>query len=246
MIRHRCRHPQLSQLQIELEQFWGDGSGFVIAGRPLLFMLCDFGTACARGRGRPRSLTPSAPLGLSAVSQISSSCLPSMAGRDRLPSPSSFPLGYDRLSTALRYYAVIRLLSSLRHLSFSSFLATAPSAEAERSPRVRTRNFPLHPRPYALPPTDIGLRSPLAGSPKGRAPLDASLSLGAEVHLRLPPDLPSRARQGCATGKDLVLQIDALVSSVLGSLRQGPMRTFTSCSAHMPGAPDPSSLRSSG
>jgi hypothetical protein len=27
VIRHRCRHPQLSQLQSELEQFWGNGSG---------------------------------------------------------------------------------------------------------------------------------------------------------------------------------------------------------------------------
>ena len=110
------------------------------------------------------------------------------------------------------------------------------SAEAERSPRVKTWNFPLHRRPYALPPTDIGLRLLTASSPKGRTPHDASLPFDAGFHLRLPPDLPSRARQGLSSGKDLVLQIDALVSSVLGSLRQGPMRTSTSCSTPMPGA----------
>ena len=55
-------------------------SSIVIAGRPLPFVLPDFGTAHGRGRGRPRSLPPSSPLGLSAVSEISSSCLsPSLA-----------------------------------------------------------------------------------------------------------------------------------------------------------------------
>ncbi len=200
-----------------------------------------------RVRSRPGSapsLTPSAPLGLSAVSQISSSCLPSSLAVTAFPPPGAFPW----VTSAFRQpCGTTRSSDSSRPFAISSFVLSGyrSSAEAERSPRVRMRNFPLHPRPYALPPTDIGLRSPLAGSPKGRTPLDASLSLGAEVHLRLPPDLPSRAHQGCATGKDLVLQIDALVSSVLGSLRQGPMRTLTSCSAPMPGAPDSSSLRSS-
>jgi len=52
-------------------------------------------------------------------------------------------------------------------------------------------------------------------------PYGASLSLGTATHLRLPPDLPSRAHQGYAAGKDLVLQIDALVSLVSSSLHQG-------------------------
>src|SRR5262245_19891653 len=59
-----------------------------------------------------------------------------------------------------------------------------------------------------------------------RTPLGASLGSGHVAHLRLPPDLPSRARQGYALGKDLVLQIDALVSSVSGSLRWGPGSDF--------------------
>jgi hypothetical protein len=33
-----------------------------------------------------------------------------------------------------------------------------------------------------------------------------------------------------ASGEGLVIQVSALVSSVSGSLRQGPGRTFTSCS----------------
>ena len=138
---------------------------------------------------------------------------------------------------ALRYNAVIRLLSSLRYLVFRSSITTA-SAEAERSPRVRTRNFPLHRRLYAFPQTDIGLRCYRPARPRAIRLVDASLSFDARFHLRLPSDPPSRARQRYASAKDLVLQIDAPALPVLGSLRQGPMRTFTSNSAPMPGAPD--------
>jgi hypothetical protein len=45
-------------------------------------------------------------------------------GRGHLPSPLATS-GWDRLSTAVRYYATIRLLSSLRHLVFRSSMATA-------------------------------------------------------------------------------------------------------------------------
>ena len=65
------------------------------------------------------------------------------------------------------------------------------SAEAERSPRVRTWNFPLHRRPYALPPADIGLRVLNASSPKGRTLHDASLPFGAWCHLRACEEIAS-------------------------------------------------------
>jgi hypothetical protein len=45
---------------------------------------------------------------------------------------------------------------------------------------------------------------------------------------------------------DLVLQADALVSSVSGFLRQGPEWTFTSCLLRLPGAPVPALTRENG
>src|SRR5713101_5160273 len=48
----------------------------------------------------------------------------SFTGRGRLPSPLAAS-GWDRLSTAFRYHATIRLLSSRRHLVFRSVVATA-------------------------------------------------------------------------------------------------------------------------
>jgi hypothetical protein len=52
-------------------------------------------------------------------------------------------LAWDRLSTAFRYYATIRLLSSLRHLVLSSSMATGGNLplEAERSLQVRNADF---------------------------------------------------------------------------------------------------------
>jgi hypothetical protein len=47
------------------------------------------------------------------------------AGRDRLPSPLISIRGLDRLSTAFRYNAIIRLLSSLHHLVLSFSVITA-------------------------------------------------------------------------------------------------------------------------
>jgi site-specific DNA recombinase len=54
----------------------------------------------------------------------------SFVGRGRLPSPR-IACGWDRLSTAVRYYATIRLLSSHRHLVVGSSMATA----CRRKPR---------------------------------------------------------------------------------------------------------------
>src|SRR5215213_2486620 len=127
--------------------------------------------------------------------QLELSCL--FAGRGLLPSPRPGGRGWDRLSTALRYYWTLRLLSSHRRLVLLSSTTTdsGPSAaEAERSPRVRTRNFVLNRRLYAQPPTDIGLRRRSPAHPRvGRLP-GASLALGSALHLGLPPDPASRPR----------------------------------------------------
>ena len=66
--------------------------------------------------------------------------------------------------------------------------------------------------------------------------IDASLSARCRVSPQTSTRPPLAGSPAFSPGKDLVLQINALVSSVLGSLRQGPKRTSTSCSAPMPGA----------
>ena len=115
--RRWCCHPQLSQVQRHLDRFWGDDSGptIVIAGRPLPFVLSVFGTARVRGRGRPRSLSPSAPFGLSAVAEISSSCLSSSLAVTAFPPPepslqvsNAFrrPCGSSRSSDSSRPFVI--------------------------------------------------------------------------------------------------------------------------------------------
>src|SRR5438309_668454 len=73
-------------------------------------------------------------------------------------------------------------------------------------------------------------------------PHGASLALDTVAHLRLPPDVPSRAHRGYATGEDLVTQIGALASSVSGSLHQGPgfglaPPVCCACQAHCSASP---------
>ena len=62
----------------------------------------------------------------------------------------------------------------------------------------------------------------------GRAPYGTSLALGSALHRQTSTRRPLAHDLGSA---------GALVSSMRGSLRQGPQRTSTSCSAPMPGAP---------
>jgi len=114
-------------------------------------------------------------------------------GRGRLPSPL-MTNGWDRLSTAFRYYATIRLLSSHHHLVFRSSMASAHRTGAERSPRVSTQNFVPTPSPIRPPARRIWASLPLASSPAG---LDASAALRFRsvryCIIRLLPDAPSRA-----------------------------------------------------
>jgi len=103
-------------------------------------------------------------------------------GRGRLPSPLAAS-GWDRLSTAFRYYATIRHLSSHHHLVFRSSMASARRAGAERSPRVSTQNFVPTPVPIRPPARRIWASLPLASSPADSdASRGASLSLGSVLH----------------------------------------------------------------
>jgi hypothetical protein len=93
---------------------------------------------------------------------------------------------------------------------------------AQQISRVRHTDFATIPSPLRL---HLRRESGFAAARRltqMRTPYGASLSFDTVAHLRLPPDIPSRAHRGFATGKDLVLQIDALVTSVSGSPRQGP------------------------
>src|SRR5262245_43782247 len=99
------------------------------------------------------------------------------------------------------------------------------AAEAGRSPRVRTQNFVPTPSPLRAPADGYRASPPHDGSPTERTPYIASLSLGSALHLRLPPDPPSRARH---TPQVAGAPAGALVTSVGGSLRQGPQRTWLS------------------
>ena len=119
------------------------------------------------------------------------------AGRGRLPSPRAVR-GWDRLSTALWYYATIRLLSSHHHLVFRFAMATAHLAEAERSPRVSTQNFVPTPSPIRPPVRRIWASLPLASSPQVRTPLTALRFRSVRYCIvGLLPDAPSRVVRCC-------------------------------------------------
>ena len=88
-------------------------------------------------------------------------------------------------------------------------------AEAERSPRVRTQNFVPTPSPLRAPADGYWASLPMASSPPGRTPLTA---------------LRFRSVRYCTLGFHQTpprgwRRANALVSLVLGSLRQGPKRT---------------------
>lgn len=127
--------------------------------------------------------------------QVPLACL--FTGRGRLPSPC-VAHGWSRLSTAFRYYATIRLLSSRRHLVVGSSMTTALHAEAERSPRVSTQNFVPTPSPIRPPVRRIWASLPLASSPQVRTPLTALRFRSVRYCIiRLLPDAPSRVLPSC-------------------------------------------------
>src|SRR5712691_2894163 len=176
------------------------------------------GTAC----GLARPCTGNGPLRAVGCfeKQVPLAC--AFTGRGRLPSPLAAS-GWDRLSTAFRYYATIRLLSSHHHLVFRSSMASARRAGAERSPRVSTQNFVPTPAPIRPPARRIWASLPLASSPAGS---DASTALRfrsvRHCIIRLLPDVPSRAartRRPCL--------IDG------GFPPSGPQEDLTYCMSHL-------------
>jgi hypothetical protein len=134
------------------------------------------------------------------------------------------PCGSTRPSDSSRLFAIS---------SFRSRWLPPTQAEAERSPRVRTQNFMPTPSPIRPPDRRIWASLPLASSPSG---LDASSALRFRSVRHSTSDFHSTLPRGLLL---LAAQPSALVSLVWGFLRQEPQRTFTSCSAPMPGAPRP-------
>ena len=205
-----------------------------------------------RRRGLTRIRSAVGPLRAVGCLAKQSELLCLLAGRGRLPSPL-LGSGLDRLSPAFRYYATIRLLSSLCHVVLSFFTATArvSAAEAERSPRVRTRNLVPTPSPLRTPPNGYRASLPTASSPRGRAP-HKRFTFRSVRHCTIgfhqtPPRGTSASRRLSASTTSAL--VSALALSVWGSLRQGPRRiSFSSYrtslitfhSAPMPGAPKPS------
>ena len=166
------------------------------------------------------------------------------AGRGRLPSPRLSP----RLGPPFDGLPVLRGPSdSSRPFVISSFrprrlpLALSRRGGREVSPGKNTELHADNRRLYSRPADGYRASQLRASSPRAVRLTDASLSLGTALHLRLPPDAPSRVSE---PPRRTGAPVDALVSSVWGSLRQGPKRTFTSCSAPMPGAPQRTRLRS--
>ena len=155
-----------------------------------------------RLRHRARSRRGSAPIHAGDVPSRAVGCLEEQSelsclliDRGRLPSPPHFG-GLDRLSLALRYYATVRLLSSLGHvvLSFSMATAAVSRAEAERPHWVRTQTFlpsPSPVRPWIRRTSGFASwrKLTLHGCLVG-----ASLVFGSVFHHQLPPDVPSRGR----------------------------------------------------
>ena len=190
-------------------------SSIVIAGRVSPGVVLDFGTAYrAEGRVGP-SLSRERPLAGCRLSRETGPVgllvhwpwSPSLPARDEQLGPS-----FDGLPV-LRDHPTPLVSSPSRRWFLDGYRL---SAEAERSPRVRTQNFVPTPSPIRPPARRIWASLPLASSPAG---VDASAALRFRsvryCIIRLLPDAPSR---------DLHLA-NALVSLMVGFLRQDPKRT---------------------
>jgi hypothetical protein len=134
-----------------------------------------------RGTGPSRTLVvdPRRPGGLEAggwpAEQIKLSCL--FVGRGFRPYPISRRF---HLSTVFWYHETIGLLSS--HYRLVASTITARSAEAERSPRVRTQNFTSTPSPVpASVERQLGFAAVNRLTPDAGF-IDASLMFGSTLH----------------------------------------------------------------
>ena len=134
-----------------------------------------------RGTGPSRTLVvdPRHPYGSEAggwpAEQIKLSCL--FVGRGSRPYPITRRF---RLSTVFQYHETIGLLSS--HCRLVASTTTARTAEAERSPRVRTQNFTSTPSPILAPvERRLGFAAVHRLTPDASF-IDASLVFGSTLH----------------------------------------------------------------
>ena len=167
----------------------------VIVGGSCPIVGRGFGTERRFGTGTPAPPSPPAPCGLSAVPRNSLSCptcslaVVAFPPRSRRAVGAAFrrPAGTMRPSDFSRPFAI----SLPRQLP----LVVAHRGGREISPG---KNAELHTKLVATTHarrTDIGVCRRLSVHPAERMPYGASLSLGSMLHLRLPPDAPSRVHQ---------------------------------------------------
>src|SRR5258708_1765095 len=196
-------------------------SSILIAGATPLFLLLGFGTALLLELGWPASVTSASPFGLSAVPRFIRSCrVCSLAVTTFPPCPLAVKAAFRRLSGTTRP-------SDFSRPFVISFLVLDDYRRAFLCSR-RPRDLPGKERrtsvslPSPLRPT---IRRILGFAAVGQLTLVDRLTvlrLRSVRHgtIRLPPDIPSRGFHP--------LSLHALVTSVWGSLRQGPQRTYPS------------------
>ena len=167
---------------------------------------------------------PLAPCGLSAVARSSSSCPACWLAVVAFP-PRSVAVG----AAFRRSCGTTRPSDSSRPFATLSFRSRwLPHAAGRSGGREVSPGKNAKLRADAVAYT-CATRRKLGFAAVGRLTpwtarlISASLSLGSALHLRLPPDGPSRGRP-CRFSD--------------GFLPSGPKRTFTSSSAPMPGAPN--------
>jgi hypothetical protein len=180
-----------------------------------------FGTAVGPGAGWPASAPPSSPCGLSAVPGNSSRfptrwlavvAFPPRTRLSPLPVGDAFrrPFGTVQPSD----FSCPFVISFFRSQRLP--LVALATAEAKRSPRVRTQNFVQNRRHYVHPPDEYWASPGAAGSPRVCTPYGASLSFGSALRLRTSTRHPLAG--GSATSPQLcpnpVLRIGALVVGV--------------------------------
>ncbi len=217
-----------------------DVTSSIVANATVLSLFLDFGVARGRAAGRPAAAPPSTceacASPTSAVSKNSPSCRACLSTGIAFPPSCGSP---PRVGTAFR-----RPFGTMRSSDFCRAIAVRPLGHRLRGARQislgkkqQTSRRPVASTP--APPTKIGLSLLGASLPSTDALRRFTSRSGLIAHLLLPPDVPSRDHRGCAPAAEPVLRIDALVSSVSGSLRQGPGYGLSppvccSCQPHPP------------
>lgn len=200
-------------------------------------MLRDFGTARDADVSWLTSAPAAAPCGLSAVSPNKTSwptcslavvAFPPQARLASRPVWTAFrrPSGTVRPSDFFRPFVISFFRS--RRLPLVAFA----TAEAERSPRVRTQNFVQNRRHYQdSSKRKLGFAESSQLAPRAVGLTALRFRSVPHCTFGLPPDTPSRARRNVFTPpRETRCSGQVPLSLAWGSLRQGPRRTcFSSC-----------------